>query len=281
MTKVKILGISASPRKANTDLAVREALSAAESLGFAEGEFVALRDYDLKPCTGCMKCFGWVAPADDEWQCYEHQDDSRILVQKLGACDGLILGSPVYATDVTALARIFMEKTPYGFNTFTRWSGRLRNKPVGAITVGGADIEGQEFSAMCIWRWALRMNMLPVGSPPTLADPQPTASVSGGMLSAVDARHIYGATAITKESTRTVPPTQGARNMRSARNLGRNVATVAQVVKAGTERLAQEGVQLPETFSFRRYSVRPKEGSYIDRLVKEGKVQLVLPEKEG
>lgn len=279
MLEVHILGISASPRRANTDLAVKEALKAAEELGsFVRTEFLALRDYDIKPCTGCMKCFGWMAPAEDEWQCYDHQDDSAILVKKLGACDGLIFGSPVYATDVTALARIFMEKTPYGFNTFTRWSGALRHKPVGAITVGGADIEGQEFAAMCIWRWALRMNMLPVGSPPTLDDPQPTASVSAAMLSAVDARSVYAANAITKEATRTTPPTQGARNMRSVRNLGRNVAAVALEVKAGQQALAEAGISLPSTFSFKRYSVKPKEGSYIDKLVKEGEVELVLQE---
>lgn len=279
MQKVHILGVSASPRRANTDLAVKESLKAAGDLGdFVETEFIALRDYDIKPCTGCMKCFGWNAPAEDEWQCYEYQDDAAALVKKLGACDGLVFGTPVYATDVTALGRIFMEKTPFGFNTFTRWSGGLRHKPVGAVTVGGADIEGQEFTAMCIWRWALRMNMIPVGSPPTLDDPQPTASISGAMLSAVDAKYIYGARAITKEDTRTIPPTQGARNMRSARNLGRNVAAVAIEINAGQQALSEAGVSLPPTFSFKRYSVRPKNGSYVDSLVKQGKVTLVLPE---
>jgi multimeric flavodoxin WrbA len=271
--KVKILGINASPRHATTEWGVKLALQAAESLGYVETDYVCLGDYDLKPCTGCMKCFGWQHPAEEGLQCYEWKDDTGILLQKMVEMDGLIFGTPVYTLGVTSLARILMEKAHmFGPMSFTRAARWLAYKPCGAITVGGVAIAGQESCALSIWHWATGLAMLPVGSWPTVDDPNPQNSEHGGMVSTVDARTIYGKNALSREACRTVPPTQGIRNERCLRNVGRQVAVTAMVTKLGRQTFYERSLKEPNFQSFVKYSVRPKPGSWIDKLTKEGKV---------
>lgn len=279
--KVKILGISGSPRHANTELAVKEALKAAEDLGFVETDFLSLADYNLQPCKGEMKCFGWRAPADQkEWECTETKDDSKIINSRVKQCDGLILGTPIYVLDVTSLTRIFMEKAHcFGFFSFTQWAGELVYKPIGLVTVGGADIGGQEYTSLSLITWALALGMIPIGAVPfRMGDTNPVRSALGAFLSTVDAVNVYRRDAITPEQTRTKPPMMGVRNMRSVRNTGRNVAIATIIVKAGVEALEEKGIQYPKpSLCFKKYSVKPVPGSYVDKLIKEGKLELVSP----
>ncbi len=277
--KVKILGLSCSPRHANTELAVKESLKTAEEMGYADTEYVSLADYKLVPCIGCMKCFGWQHPADGGLECYEFNDDTGILLHKMNDSDGIIFGTPVYTLGVTALAKILMDKASmFGPMSFTRYAGTMRNKPMGVITVGGGDSAGQEHVAEDIWIWALAIGMLPLGSWPTREDPVPQSGNHGAMLSTVDARNVYAKEGITKEATRTIPPTQGSRNMRAVRNVGRHTAYVAMLTKLGKQRFAEIGFKEPDAFSFPRYSVKPKPGSWIQKLIDEGKMVYVPKE---
>src|SRR3990170_2343418 len=101
--RVKVLGISGSGRHASTEWAVKLALATAESLGYVDTEFVSLANHKLVPCNGCMKCFGWQHPADaPSPHCYEHEDDTDVLLTKMGEADGILLGSPIYVVGVTS-----------------------------------------------------------------------------------------------------------------------------------------------------------------------------------
>lgn len=277
--KVKILGISGSPRHANTELAVKEALKAAKSMGYAETEYVSLADYKLVPCIGCMKCFGWQHPADGGLECYESHDDSGLLLHKMYESDGVIFGTPVYTLGVTALARILMEKAHmFGPMSFTRYAGTMRNKPMGVIAVGGGDSAGQEHVGTDIWAWAIGIGMLPLGSWPTSEDPNPQSSSHGAFPSTTDARSVYAKDGITKEATRTIPPTQGWRNMKAIRNVGRHTAHVAMMTKLGKESIKELGLKEPGGYPWRKYSVKPRPGSWVDKLTKEGKVEFIPKE---
>ncbi len=188
--KVKILGICGSARHASTEWGVKLSLKTAEKLGYVETEFVNLGQYKLVPCVGCMKCFGWHHPADAERpKCYELEDDTEELLTKMMESDGLIFGTPIYTLGVSSLSRILMEKAHmFGPMSFTKFSGRMRYKPIGVITVGGVDTAGQEVCAQDMWMWAQGLGMVPVGSWPTREDPNPQASVHGGLVSTVDAK---------------------------------------------------------------------------------------------
>ncbi|MBW2029208.1 MAG: flavodoxin family protein [Deltaproteobacteria bacterium] len=273
---VKILGICASPRHANTELAVKEALKTAESMGYAETDYVWLGGLDLKPCVGCMKCFGWRHPADGGLECYKFNDDSGMVLHKMLESDGIIFGTPVYTLGVTAIAKILMDKAHmFGPMSFTRYSGTMRNKPCGVITVGGGDSAGQEHVGVDIWAWAIGIGMLPLGSWPTREDPNPQSGSHGAFVTTCDAKGVYAKDGITKEATRTTPPTQGWRNMKAIRNVGRHTAYVAMMTKLGKERIRELGLTEPEVFPWPRYSVKPIPGSWIDKLIKEGKVEYV------
>ena len=275
--RVKVLGICGSARHASTEWAVKLALSTAESLGYVDTDFVNLGEYKLTPCTGCMKCFGWQHPADAPLpKCYESEDDTEKLFEKFLASDGVILGTPSYVLGVTSLTRIFMEKAhQMGPMSFTKFAGWMRHKPIGAITVGGVDIAGQESIAGDIWIWAIGLGMLPVGSWPTFDDPNPQASEHGGLVSTVDGRAIYGKDALSRDACRTVPPTQGIRNERALRNVGRHVAHVALVSRLGVRAVKDGDYQVPRPISFTRYSVKAKKNSWVQKLMDEGVIKYV------
>jgi multimeric flavodoxin WrbA len=285
--KVKILGISGSPRpQGNTAGMVKYCLKWAETLGYVETEYLSLADYDLKPCTGCMKCFGFIAPADGEYRCYEHDDDIRVLAPKVAECDGLLVGFPVYTGGPPSIFRIFHEKLHhFGPMSFTRWSGGLRFKAIGIITQGGQVYGGQEFNYANMGRSAQALGMYVANAWPSSDAPMPSSAFCGGILTTVDGVAIYGKEAWRKEATRTVPPASGARNERTLKNLGRQLAVAAMTLKLGRKAFKEAGFKEPELISFTRYSVKPKEGSYVDKLIKEGKVTFVSKEdlkaKEG
>ncbi len=272
--KVKILGVNGSARHANTETAVQMSLKAAEDTGYAETEYICLGDYKLVSCDGCMQCFGWQAPDDGEVYCRKYNDDMRTILPKVVDCDALIFGVPVYVIGVNSLSRIFMEKMHLaGYFSFTPFFGKLTHKPVGVITVAGQN--GHEQILSHIFDWALGLGMIPVTAPPRPPDTLPVTSVHGGTVVAVDAVNVYAKDAITKAGTRTIPPTQGVRNERSLRNLGKNVVDVALKMKAGTKVVQEQGIKLPEILSFKKYSVKPKPGSFVEKIIKEGRIEFI------
>jgi multimeric flavodoxin WrbA len=279
--KVKILGINGSARHATTEWGVKLALEAAESLGYVETEYVCLGDYHLVPCTGCMKCFGWQHKADEGLRCYEWNDDTQVLFEKMVEMDGLILGCPIYTLGVNSLTRIFMEKAHmFGPMSFGRGARMLAYKPCAAITVGGQQVAGQEAAGLAIWHWAVGIAMIPVGSWPTVEDPNPQNSNHGAFVTTTDARTIYGKDALSRAACRTVPPTNGIRNERCLRNTGRQVAVTAMITKMGRQSFLKEYDE-PRFQSFVKYSVKPKPGSWIEKLMKEGKVIYIDKGMEG
>jgi len=278
--RVKLLGISGSARHASTEWAVKLSLETAAKYSYVQTEYVSLGGYKLIPCVGCMKCFGWQQPADAERpKCYEFNDDSEVLLTKMMECDGLIMGTPVYTLGVTALSRVLMEKAHmFGPMSFDKFSSRMRDKPIGVITVGGVDIAGQETVAQDIWMWAQGLGMLPIGSWPTEEDPNPMASVHGGLVSTCDAKTIYGKEALSKKACRTIPPTQGWRNEKSLRNIGRHVAVAAMRMKLGKKAFDEGNYESPVLIPFTRYSVKPKKGSWVQKLMDDGKVKYISKE---
>jgi len=280
--KVRILGISGSPRKdGNTAGMVKFCLEAAETMGYVETEYLSLADYEFKPCTGCMRCFGFMAPADDEYKCYDHEDDGiKFLAPKVAACDGLLLGLPIYSGGPPGLFRIFMEKLHhFGPMSFTKYSGGLRYRAMGIITQGGQLYGGQETNFMLLSALGSILGMYIANAWPTSDAPMPSSTFFGGVLTTIDGSVVYGKNAWRKEGTRTVPPVSGSRNERSLKNLGRHLAESAMVMKLGRETFNKAAFKETEVIPFTKYSVKPKPGSYVDKLIKEGKVTFVSQEE--
>jgi multimeric flavodoxin WrbA len=91
---------------------VQEALKGAASKG-AETELVNLYDLNFK---GCISCFGCKLDAS-RGRCVQ-KDDLKPVLDKIHECDGLILGSPIYLSDVTADTRAFIERFVFQYLSY-------------------------------------------------------------------------------------------------------------------------------------------------------------------
>jgi len=122
---VRILAIYGSPRrKGNTSLLLKRAVQGALEAG-AEVEEVVLRDLKMSPCLEIYGC--------KETGLCVIQDDFQKVYDKLLACHGLMLASPIFFYTVSAHTKILMdrcqslwvkrywlEKTPVGTRDGTR-----------------------------------------------------------------------------------------------------------------------------------------------------------------
>jgi len=278
--KVKILGISGSPRKeGNTAAMVRYCLGCAETMGYVETEYLSLADCTLYPCIGCRKCFGPDAP-DGPYQCYAHPDDDiKTIIPKMVECDGLLLGFPVYVAGVPSLFRMFHEKCAvFGPMSFTPYACGMRYKALGIISQGSMLYGGQEINHFRIAEAAIQWGSLVASAWPTRDAPMPQSSWIGGMITTIDGKDVQEKNAWTEAETKTVPPIQGIRNERTLKNLGRWLAVNAMVMKVGRVTFKQAGYAEPEIIAFPEYQGIPKKGTYFEKMVKEGKITCILPQ---
>ena len=107
---MKVLMLNGSPRaKGNTALALEEMRKVFEAEGI-ETEVIQLGQRDIRGCIACGRC-------KETGKCV-FDDLVNEVAPKLEACDGLVVGSPVYfasanATLVAFLTRLFYS-TPFG-----------------------------------------------------------------------------------------------------------------------------------------------------------------------
>ena len=104
----KIISICGSPRKdGNTAVLLNEALKGAGEAG-ADIEKLFLSDYDIKYCDGCEKCY--VNDGKEIGECSINDDMTKLLVPRIFECNGLILGTPSYWSNVSALMKNFIDR---------------------------------------------------------------------------------------------------------------------------------------------------------------------------
>ena len=102
-SKMKILGISASPRgsKSQTLRLVNAASDGAKSKG-AEIELVDVCKLNIEFCNACQACF-------KEGACNK-KDDFQGLYDKMLSSDGMVWGSPNYFRSVTAQMKTLIDR---------------------------------------------------------------------------------------------------------------------------------------------------------------------------
>lgn len=130
---VKALAINGSHRKGkNTAMLLQQVLDELQLLG-VETELVSLVDYNLKWCNSCNHCM-------KETKCKIDDDDMGILGAKMLEADIIILGSPTYWANVSAMMKNFMDRTRY-----MHLAEHLLDGKIGAaVTQAGTRNGGQE-----------------------------------------------------------------------------------------------------------------------------------------
>jgi multimeric flavodoxin WrbA len=101
---MKVLALNGSFRKnGNTEILLKQALMAAESEG-CQVEILRLTDYKIGPCRGCGLCLF------RENVCQVKDDDVSFIFSKVTECDGIILGSPCYFLELTAVVKQLIDR---------------------------------------------------------------------------------------------------------------------------------------------------------------------------
>jgi len=235
--EVKILGISASPRHANTDILVKEALKSAEELGNVETEFLSLADKKING--GCVNCYACIIKPSREELCRGYKgsrkDDVNEIFERMMAADGLIIGVPVYYGGVTAQLKCIMDRTmaleAIGFP--------LRNKVAGVITIAYDRQGGIEGTIHDVQRWLMIHDLILVG-----VGPERPAMGTGCY---------FGAAAVQGFPRPIFAPEKGEEKavlqdkvgMDAARYIGKRVTEVTKVVKAGFSQVSEEELAWP------------------------------------
>ena len=128
-----VLGLVGSPNKDGlTNRLVTAALGSAARTGAAT-ELVQMSEHVVDACRDCLP---WVCK--DNLRCTYNDDNFDMLSQKLLECGALILGTPVYWWETSAMVRYLTIKM---FRVFAM-SGKLRGLPAVGIAIAGGTGNG-------------------------------------------------------------------------------------------------------------------------------------------
>jgi len=156
----KILGIGGSPRKGgNSDILMKRFLKGARDENIATEE-IRLRDYQFQPCNGCERC-------RKDKRCTGFQDGMQLIYPKITGSRGLILISPVYNYNITALMKSFIDRL-YCFYNFNddrpgSWSSQLANQNRKAIIAAIGEQPSREEGGMDLTLQAMRLPIEALG----------------------------------------------------------------------------------------------------------------------
>ena len=113
---MQVVGISGSMRKeGNTARLVRLVVDRVKAEGI-KAQYITLADKVIKPCIGCENC-------KEERSCIIKNDDWHKIIEKVLACEVLVLGSPTYYYDVNGQTKNFIDRT-YSLYHDRRLAGR-------------------------------------------------------------------------------------------------------------------------------------------------------------
>jgi multimeric flavodoxin WrbA len=104
----KVIAINGSPRKdGNTGILIRIMLEELENENI-DTELVQLAGENIRGCTACMQCI-----ENKNRRCVLDDDIVNDCIAKMAVADGIILGSPVYFSDVTAEMKALIDRAGF------------------------------------------------------------------------------------------------------------------------------------------------------------------------
>lgn len=100
---MKVLGINGSARKDGNTAALMNKVFAALNTAGIETELIQIAGEMIAPCKACWAC-------DGQKNCVHGKDCFRKVFEKMKKADGILLGSPVYAANISANMQAFLER---------------------------------------------------------------------------------------------------------------------------------------------------------------------------
>ncbi len=99
---MKVIIINGSPRKNGATASILHTIEQRlMSLG-TDVRYVNLSELDMKQCNGCCSCY-------KTGHCYLN-DDAEQLANEIQMVDGIVIGSPTYASNVSGLLKQFIDR---------------------------------------------------------------------------------------------------------------------------------------------------------------------------
>lgn len=95
----KVLILNGSMRKKTTYALLKKIEGQFNDVQF---DFVNIADYDIKPCVGCENCLRNGA--------CNIKDDAQVLLDKMMAADGLIIGTPIYLRHISGYLKMLFDR---------------------------------------------------------------------------------------------------------------------------------------------------------------------------
>jgi multimeric flavodoxin WrbA len=122
---MKVVAFNGSPRKdGNTTILINHVFRELEKEGI-ETELVQLSGREIHGCIACYKCF-----ENKDQHCAVKDDIANECIEKMIQAEGILLGSPVYFTDVTSEMKALIDRS--GFVSLAN-GGLYKNKVSAAV----------------------------------------------------------------------------------------------------------------------------------------------------
>ena len=123
---MKVIAINGSPRKkGNTEILIREVLKVLEKNGI-ETELIQIGGKKVNSCVACMKC-----NTEKDGQCHKKNNLLNEVLSKMVGADGILIGSPVYFSDITPETKALLDVAGYAL----RAAGNPLKRKIGAAVV--------------------------------------------------------------------------------------------------------------------------------------------------
>lgn len=120
---MKVLAINGSPRKdGNTNILLKTVLDEIEKNGIAT-EIFQLGGNRVSGCKACGACVKTM-----NRKCIINDDVMNSCIEKMIEADGILIGSPIYFSDITTETKALMDRAGY----VVRANGHLLRRKVGA-----------------------------------------------------------------------------------------------------------------------------------------------------
>jgi multimeric flavodoxin WrbA len=177
MSKITVIGISASPRMGNSAILVKEALIGAEEIKGVETMFISLAGKKVESCKGCVQlCHPTIdfkaklkkgIEKEKPWHSCPQKDYMHEIWDAMVGADGMIIGTPVYYGDISGQLKTVIDRCTALAQIQEDGSmcNALQGKVGAAIAVAGCRNGGQEHAIMTIIRFYMFAGIFPIGLP--------------------------------------------------------------------------------------------------------------------
>jgi len=123
---MKVVAFNGSPRKeGNTSQSLQVVLGELQKEGI-ETALIQIGGKNIHGCTACYKCF-----ENKDRECAIKDDELNNYLKEMIEADGIIIGSPVYFSNVTSEVKAFMDRA----GLVARSNDSLLKRKVGAAVV--------------------------------------------------------------------------------------------------------------------------------------------------